>query len=96
MRRTHWTLLVVVILASIYGAWIFLYSSPERSTSLPQYVAILFVGGLILLGGELAAEKIGGSDKVSDPLGKRVLTLGLLLASGAGFLAVLYWVIGQA
>ena len=96
MRRTLWALVVVVVLAAIYGAWVFLEMDPERTTSWPRYLATLFAGGLILLGVEFFSEKVGGSDKVSDPLGKRVLTLGFLLVSGAGGLAVLYWIISQA
>jgi hypothetical protein len=86
----------VAPVAALYGTCVYLEFEPERTTSWPEYLGILLPGEFVLIVVEAAVEKFGGSDRGTDPLGKRVLALVFMLLAGAAGFAMLYWRLSRA
>ena len=95
MRRALRSLVAIAFVAGVYGLCALLDSQPQRTTSWPAYVGLALAAGLVLIGGERAAEWISGDDRVSDPLPRRVVRLLLLLGCAAATMALLYWILSH-
>ena len=83
-----------VFVAMAYGAWFLFGAQPSHHTSWPRYLVMGLLSGVIMLAAELVGDFVARHDRATDPIPRRLMRLGGLLASGIVFMGVL-WLIAR-
>ena len=80
----------MIVIASIYGGLLLIGPGLKGSAPKENYIVFMLLAGMLLIIGELVAEKIMCNDHVKDQLYRRTGKLVLLLLSAGEIMSLLF------